>query len=168
MPNQLVQGRIDGALKEESAARGATSIGLLLGLVAAVGCGESPVAPGPPESNVVVDDGRKWGDDPYVVNSAAVDGRRLTIEVSYAGGCERHDFTLVISNTFLESDPVQLPAALAHEANGDACEAWLTESLDFDLALVRTHYQQFYGPGPGRVVLLIAGVSDVLLYEFAD
>ena len=150
-----------------AAARGAASIGLLLGLFAASGCRESTVAPGVPESNVVVADGRDRGDDAYVVNSAAVDGQGLTIEVSYAGGCRRHDFTLVISKTFLESDPVQLPAVLAHEANGDACEAWITEPLDFDLALVRTRYQQFYGPGSGEVVLRITGVSgDDLVYEF--
>ncbi|WP_419936159.1 hypothetical protein [Candidatus Palauibacter sp.] len=116
---------------------------------------------------MVVADGRNRGDAPYVVNSSAVDGQGLTIEVSYAGGCRRHDFTLVISKTFRESDPVQLPAVLAHEANGDACEAWITEPLDFDLALVRTRYQQFYGPGSGEVVLRITGVSgDDLVYEF--
>ncbi len=151
-----------------SAARGVASVGLLLGLVAASGCRESTLAPGVPEANVVVADGRHRGDDPYFVNSAAVDGHGLTIEVSYAGGCRRHDFTLVISKTFLESDPVQLRAVLAHEANGDACEAWITESIDFDLALVRTRYQGFYGPGAGTVVLLVAGVSgDDLVYEFA-
>lgn len=140
---------------------------LLVGLFVAGGCGASPAAPGAPESNVVIDDGRKWADDPYVVNSAGIDGHRLIIEVSYGGGCQRHDFTLVLSTTFLESDPVQLPAALAHDANGDACEAWLTESLDFDLALVRTHYQQAYGPS-GRVVLQIPGAPGrSLLYEFS-
>ena len=116
------------------------SIGLVLGLFVAAGCRESTVAPGVPESNVVVADGRNRGDDSYVVNSAAVDGHRLTIEVSYAGGCRRHDFTLVISKTFRESDPVQLTTVLAHDANGDSCEAWLTESLVFDVASVRTRY----------------------------
>ena len=149
------------------AARGLASIGLLLGLFAAAGCRESTVAPGAPEANVVVADGRDRGDDPYLVNSAAVDGHGLTIEVSYAGGCRRHDFTLVISKTFLESDPVQLRAVLAHEANGDACEAGITELLDFDLALVRARYQEFYGSGTGTVVLRITGVSgDDLVYEF--
>ena len=148
-------------------ARATASIGLLLGLFAAAGCRESTVAPGVPESNVVVADGRNRGDDLYVVNSAAIDGHRLTIEVSYAGGCRRHDFTLVISKTFRESDPVQLPTVLAHDANGDSCEAWITESLVFDLALVRARYQQFYGPGSGNVGLRITGVSgDDLVYEF--
>ncbi|WP_420636241.1 hypothetical protein [Candidatus Palauibacter sp.] len=160
-----MSGRYSGS--PVSAARRLASIGLLLGLIAAAGCRESMVAPGVPEGNVVVADGRNRGDDPYVVNSAAVDGHGLTIEVSYAGGCRRHDFTLVISKTFLESDPVQLPAVLAHEANGDSCEAWITESLVFDLALVRTRYQQFYGSGSGTVVLRVTGVSGGdLVYEF--
>ena len=152
-----------------SAARGAASVALLLGLLVAAGCRESALGPNVPESNVVLADGRERGDDPYIVNSVAVAGHRLTIEVSYAGGCRNHAFTLVISTSFGESDPVQLPAVLAHDANGDACEAWLTESHSFDLALVRARYRQFYGPGPGTVVLRIKGVlGDDLVYEFAE
>lgn len=150
-----------------STARGAASVVLLLGLLAAPGCRESPAEPDMPENNVVVDDGRDYGDDPYEVNSAAIDGDRLTISVSFAGGCRSHVFTLVISKSFTESDPVQLSAVLAHDANGDTCEAYPTESRVFDLALVRTRYRQFYGPGSGTVVLRIAGVpGGDLLYQF--
>ena len=149
------------------AARGAASVALLLGLLAAPGCRESAVEPAAPEGNVVVADDRDWGDDPYEVNSAAIDGHRLTISVSFSGGCRRHDFTLVISPTFRESDPVQLPALLAHDANGDTCEAYPTQSQVFDLTVVRTRYQQFYGPNPGRIILRIVGVTgDDLVYEF--
>lgn len=127
-----------------------------------------PASADAPAINVVVADGRDWGDDPYEVNSAAVDGHRLIISISFSGGCRRHDFTLVISPTFRESDPVQLPAVLAHDANGDTCEAYPTESHVFDLALIRTRYRQFYGPGPGKVVLHIEGMSgEHLVYEFA-
>ena len=156
-----------GADCRASAARGAASVALLLGLLAAPGCRDSPLEPGMSENKVVVDDGRDYGNDPYAVNSAAIDGDRLTISVSFAGGCRDHIFTLVISESFRESDPVQLPAVLAHEANGDPCEAYPTESRVFDLALVRTRYRQFYGPGSGTVVLRIAGVpGDDLVYQF--
>ena len=142
---------------------------LLLGMLAASGCRESPIEPVVSENSVVVDDGRDHGDDPYVVNSVAVEGDRLTISVSYAGGCRNHVFTLVISKSFMESDPVQLSAFLAHNANGDPCEAFPTESLSFDLGAVRTRYQMFYGPGPGKVVLRIRGVSsEELVYEFTE
>ena len=149
-------------------ARGTASAVVLLGLLAAPGCREFALEPDVRDANVVVADGRDWGNDSYVVNSAVLNGDRMAIEVSFAGGCRDHVFTLVISQSFRESDPVQLPAVLAHEANGDACEAWLTESHVFDLALVRTRYRQFYGSGPGRVVLLIEGVpGEQFLYEFA-
>ena len=143
------------------------SVALLLALVAAPGCRESPADPSVDDGTVVVADGRAWGDDPYVANSATIDGDRLTIEVSFAGGCQDHAFTLVLAESFRESDPVQLAATLAHEANGDLCEAWLTESRIFDLSLVKTRYAQSYGAGAGRVVLQIAGVpGESLLYEF--
>lgn len=152
-----------------SAARSAALAALLFGLLAAPGCGRSALDPHAQGANVVVADGRSWGEDHHVVNSAAIDGDRLTLEVSYGGGCRSHAFTLVISQSFRESDPVQLPAVLAHEANGDPCEAWLTESHVFDLALVRTRYRQFYGPGPGRVALHVEGVpGEHLVYEFAE
>lgn len=146
-------------------------IALLMGFLALHGCGEGESShrsePGPPEVNVVVDDGRGWSNDPYVVNSATIDGHLLTIEVSFGGGCRRHDFTLVFSETFRESDPVQLSAVLAHDANGDPCEAYLTESHVFDLTPVRMRYQKFYGLASAQVALQIAGVTgDDLLYQF--
>ena len=141
---------------------------LLLGLLAASGCGESGLGPDVPDNNVVLAGSGDWGDDHYVANSASVDGHGLTVEVSYAGGCRRHIFTVVISESFMESDPVQLAAELVHEANGDPCERWVTDTRVFDLDLVRTRYQQFYGPGPGTVVLRVEGLpGESLVYEFA-
>ena len=155
-----------GALVSSFCGRG--SVALLIGLVGAAGCGESGLGPDVPENNVVLAGDGDWGDDPYVAHSASVDGHGLTVEVSYAGGCRRHVFTLVIAESFMESDPVQLSAELVHEANGDACEAWLTNVRVFDLELVRTRYRQFYGPGPGTVVLRVEGLpGEDLVYEFA-
>ena len=148
-------------------AGGAGLVALLLGLLAAPGCRQIVLAPDVHDRRVVIADGRSWGDDHHVVNSVALDGGRLTLEVSYAGGCASHAFTLVLSASFREADPVQLPAVLAHEANGDPCLAWLTETHAFDLALVRTRYRQFYGPGPGKVALHIEGTPDEqLVYAF--
>ena len=128
------------------------------------------VSPDTPQAGrVVVADSRTWGNDTYVLNSAAIEGDSLKIGVSYGGGCKTHAFTLVISPSFAESDPVQLAAELAHEANNDTCEAWLTVDYVFDLALVRTRYREAYGPGAAKVVLQIAGVTaDALVYEFTS
>lgn len=139
----------------------------VLGILTVFGCQKSSLVSDVSEDSVVLDDGRNWGDDPYSVNSVNISGNRLTLSVSYSGGCKNHVFTLVIAKSFLESDPVQLPAVLSHNANGDRCEAYPTESLDFDLSLVKTRYQQFYGSGPGKVVLRIKGVSEkALVFEF--
>ena len=155
----------------------------LLVVLTATGCGEMRVpgeptlvsvggrdgtAPAPSPGRVVVAGGdAAWGDDDYVLNCAAITGDTLTVSVSYAGGCRAHAFTLVIAASFIGSSQVRLPTVLRHEANGDPCEAFPTESYVFDLALVRARYRAVYGPGPGRVALQLDGVPvDGLVYEF--
>ena len=162
--------------------RGASAAGAaLLALLAVSGClgtdtREQPatVARGAPAPNVsgtgrvVVDGGGEaTGNDDYVLNSATIAGDTLTISASYSGGCETHAMTLVIAASFVDASPVRLPAILAHEANGDRCEAWLTQSHAFALDLVRARYRETYGPGAGSVLLDIQGAADErLVYEF--
>lgn len=97
----------------------------------------------------------RWGDDDYVLNATAIAGDALTLNVSHGGGCATHRFTLVASEAFLESFRVQLAVLLAHDANGDACEAWLTEAYRFDLRVIRNRYREAFGQGPGEIVLLL-------------
>ena len=87
-------------------------------------------APAPSQTGRVVVAGAdaRLGDDDYVLNSATITGDTLTVSVSYSGGCRTHVFTLVIAASFVEDSPVRLPAVLRHDANGDPCEAFLTES----------------------------------------
>ena len=83
-------------------------------------------------------------------NSVTFIGDTLTDLGVVQWGCRAHVFTLVIAASFVESSPVRLPAVLRHDANGDTCEAFPTESYAFDLALVRARYRAVYGPGAGR------------------
>lgn len=107
-----------------------------------------------------------WGTDTYVVNSPpAITGDVLTLNVSYSGGCEAHEFTLITSGVFLESDPVQLQAVLAHNANGDSCEAWITETYHFNVSPLKTRYQKAYRMETGTIVLHIKGIP-ALAYTF--
>lgn len=126
----------------------------------------------PPRGRVVIDDaagqGRdQWGADPYELSAATIMGDTLTVTVSYSGGCETHQFTLVASNVFLESDPVQLAASLAHDANGDSCAAWVTEDWDFDLTPIKRMYQDAYRVDAGTIVLRLNEAPD-LVYQFAS
>lgn len=141
---------------------------LLLVALTATGCLVTSAAPGDSdEDHVVVADGRSWGDDPFEIGSVAIADDGLSVELSFGGGCEEHDFTLVIAAEFAESDPVQLRAEIAHNANNDPCEAYLTETRVFDLGLVRARYRDSYGSGAGEVAILIKGAGgDSLLYTF--
>lgn len=152
-----------------------------LAILMAAGCGqeseveEEPrlvsVGPGasdppPPIGEVVIDDMdmplEHWGDDEYELHTdgetaPVIDNDTLTLTVSYSGGCARHDFTLVADDEFRESDPVHLDVFLAHNANGDRCEAYPTVAYEFDLAPLRTLYEETYGREAGAIVLRFHG-----------
>ena len=89
-----------------------------------------------------------------------IENDTLTLTVSYGGGCETHDFTLVTAGRFMESDPVQLDVTLTHDANDDRCEAYLTDSYAFDLASIKTLYQEAYGTDEGSIILNLRHLGD--------
>ncbi len=109
----------------------------------------------------------QFGTDEYALNSAAITDDTLNISVSYSGGCEAHEFTLVVSEAFLESFPVQLPVSIAHDANNDTCEAYPTENYRFDLTPIKTMYQNAYRQEAGTIVLRLKDAPEGdLIYEF--
>ena len=167
--------------------------GFMLCLVAlfAIGCGQgsddtvaaSPdnvVDPSPFIGVVVINDMDMaldhWGSDDYEIETGdgqapVMEDDTLTLMVSYGGGCEDHDVTLVASDEFLASDPVQLDVALAHDANGDLCEAYLTDTYDFDLTPIKDLYREAYQEDSGTIVLLLedaAGNVSELDYTFGS
>lgn len=108
-----------------------------------------------------------WGTDAYVINTATIEGDTLHINVSYTGGCETHAFALVTEPRFLESFPVQMQVSIAHNANGDTCEASITEDHSFDLTPIKTAYQKGYQTETGTIVLRLKGAPPgALTYEF--
>lgn len=112
------------------------------------------------------DAGDRFGTDEYVLNSATITDDILDISVSYSGGCKDHPFTLVVSDKFLESFPVQLHASLAHNANDDTCEAYPTENYRFDLTPIKKMYQEAYRQEAGTVILRLKDAPGELIYEF--
>ena len=108
-----------------------------------------------------------WGTDAYVINAATVEDGTLRVNVSYSGGCETHAFTLVAAEMFLESLPVQLRVSLAHNANGDTCEALITEDHIFDLTPIKEVYQKAYRTDTGTIVLRLKDAPPSnLAYDF--
>ena len=110
----------------------------------------------------------RFGTDEYTLNSATITDDTLNISVSYSGGCEDHQFTLVVSDTFLESFPVQLHASIAHNANGDTCEAYPTDNYRFDLTPIKKLYQKAYQQEAGTIILRLKNAPNgELVYKFA-
>lgn len=69
--------------------------------------------------------------DPFELNEAEIEGGVLSLNVSYGGGAELHEFFL-----FWDGEIVDGLAALylRHNANGDSAEAYLTEVLAYDIS----------------------------------
>ena len=137
-----------------------------------LGCNnnENPADTSPADSSLPIE---QWGTvvfidsvdveqlptDPFDLNAAAIAGDTLAVEVSYSGGCAGHDLILVLANSFADS---VLQVELAHNANRDSCEAWLTEEHLFNLTPIRNRF----GEGSsGRIVLQLAGAGE-LRYTF--
>lgn len=117
---------------------------------------------------IIGGEGIKFENDSFVLNDTMIMDDTLTINVSYSGGCKNHQFTLVASDSFSESFPVQLNAYIVHNANGDTCEAWPTEDYYFDLTPIKTLYHNAYRQKAGKIVLrLKEAPGKKLIYEFA-
>ena len=71
--------------------------------------------------------------DPYRVDasSARLDGDSLRVAVAYSGGCERHTF-----QPLSQSMGGAWTLWLVHDANGDGCEALVTDTLAVGFGLV--------------------------------
>lgn len=118
--------------------------------------------------NVVIGEmDKKYGVDPFQLNSAAIQDDTLKVSVSYSGGCKTHEFTLISSDVFLESYPVQLMVSIAHNANDDSCEAYPTEDYSFDLTPIKTMYQNAYQQDEGTIVIRLKdNTNGDLVYKF--
>ena len=133
--------------------------------------GTDPDTPAVVGNVVVNEDGpdgvARWGSDPYELQSAEIEADTLLATVSYGGGCANHAFTLVLENAFKMTDPPRLPATLAHDADDDMCEAWLTEDYAFDLTPLKRLAQDDDASGTVILELTLAdGTQRDLHYRF--
>ena len=106
--------------------------------------------------------------DPFTLLDASISGDILSLTVQYGGGCADHEFSLVGPLTIAEGDPTPIPIFLQHRANGDMCEALLTETITFDLTPLRNHWMSETGRSEGTMELSIddlhKGIAAQLLY----
>jgi hypothetical protein len=111
-------------------------------------------------------DDARWPADPLTIESAQIRADTLVATVVHGGGCRDHDYRVVVSTTWMESFPVQVPAKVSHNANGDVCKALLRRELRVSLAPLAQAYRDAYRQTNGSIVLRLAGSSSGLLYTF--
>ena len=72
--------------------------------------------------------------DPFVLDSAIFNCDSISIIVSYSGGCKQHTFEIIWSENLSDTEPPQTGMIILHDANDDACEAYITETLTFSVS----------------------------------
>jgi hypothetical protein len=154
---------------------------VIASVLCALSCGESsrPLVPGrvhaPDDVDeiILVEDpfNTPFPRDAVAIKAASVEGDLLTLKVAYAGGCKTHRFAIYGSAGFMESLPVQAGIFLSHDANGDACEAFIQKEIVFDLTPLKREFRKAYSKS-GRIGLRITepGTDEPIrplpLYEF--
>lgn len=103
--------------------------------------------------------------DAVDVNAVSINGDTLTVSVAYSGGCADHDFALCWPDqSFMESEPVQAQLYVWHDGNGDACEAYPSEDVDFDLSDLRDNWRSAYQSQSGTITVHVN--SQTASYSF--
>jgi hypothetical protein len=71
--------------------------------------------------------------DPFTLNSILIEGKNVEVTVSYPGGCTQHSFEIIWDEAVSNTNPPAINLAIIHDANGDNCEAYVTEVLTFNI-----------------------------------
>ncbi len=82
--------------------------------------------------------------DPAIITGVAFKSDTLILYVQYSGGCREHYFKLFGYKGFMKSNPMQANIYLSHDSQNDPCEAWLSDTLKFDLTPLKNYYIYLY------------------------
>lgn len=81
--------------------------------------------------------------DPYAIVAVIPLGNYWDVIVEYSGGCEEHVFNLALNKAEESDSKTQVELVLWHDANGDACEALVRDTLKLDVNRASAYqYQQ--------------------------
>jgi hypothetical protein len=65
----------------------------------------------------------------------------------------------------MESEPVQVNLEIWHGGTPDMCEAYATETLDFDLSPLQAEWKDAYGDTAGTLTINLMGESIDYSFE---
>ena len=97
------------------------------------------------------------GGDMLAVDAISLMGDTLQVDASFSGGCAEHTVTACWDGSFLESFPVQAHISLYHDAHGDSCEAYLSQTFTYDLTPMKDAYLSGYQATEGTILLAVEG-----------
>jgi len=75
-----------------------------------------------------------WPTDKFDLKNSAIKDDVMILTLVYYGGCIEHEFRLVVSTTFEDSDPLQISAQVFHTPGNDPCHQRITEVRRFDIS----------------------------------
>lgn len=107
---------------------------------------------------ILVDDFEEFRNNAKTdITSVSIDENVMTLGVSYSGGCEEHEFSLIGSRLISKSLPPQRGIMLYHNNNGDNCRELKTEELKFDIKALEYKHQE-------EIVLILDGWKDKISF----
>ncbi|HLP56423.1 MAG TPA: hypothetical protein VK151_15410 [Fluviicola sp.] len=95
------------------------------------------------------------------ITGVSINGNKMTLSISYYGGCKDHLFDLVGDQAISKSLPPQRTVRLVHTGEPDHCKAMLMKDLVFDISELA--YKQEKG---SEIILNIEGWKDPVKYTF--
>lgn len=102
--------------------------------------------------------------DGFNIDSLAIVGDCLEVEVNYGGGCEDHTYDPCWNGSFAESNPVQATLWIDHDAMNDACDAIVQDTWIIDLSSMKADWQAAYQSQSGTIILHVG--QDSIDYNF--
>jgi hypothetical protein len=99
--------------------------------------------------------------DPIKILDAKIINNQLHLNVSYSGGCEKHNFKITGDASISKSLPPIRSLELFHFANGDACKKLIIEELIIDVSELA--YKQEEG---SEIYLSLNGWNEKISYVF--
>ena len=110
-------------------------------------------------------DPKKLQKDICFITKSVIENNILHFEITYSGGCKKHEFELVVWDYFFVTEnDIQAKIVLSHDSNGDTCKSIIKKDLYFDLSPLKLQFQKFFQKRSGNITLLIDGMN--VKYEF--